>query len=345
MLFKGLYFVRELRPDEHSSSPALRPPECPSLAHMSLVPHGSLVSVPDHGGSIPVWSFSFFFVFLAHSLGFPLLFCLPFRTLLPGFSRFIIFLSHSLDSGLLSSQFRHRWRLLEMTNAQTSQATSRDEGMNPTQFQQLMAALLGAVQSVSTAIPPLRPRSPHFRLVTLTKSINWSQMPKLDLARPGELDFWFISLEGRLRAAQVPESHWAEKVMECPGVDESVKMRLRQLPSMEYALIRQSILKDHGPIDPMDFFLRAIHRVKGTYREDVREQLTRLLTVFNRAAADEQRPGMSQRDLCYPFLESFPASVSQRLEQQLALVFVQDDPFAHLFRLSPARPVETSESI
>ena len=221
-----------------------------------------------------------------------------------------------------------------------SAATSHDDGLNPAQFQQLMTALLGAVQSAAATghaaatSATLAPSTP-----TTTKSINWSQMPKLDLARPGELDYWFLSLEGRLRAAQVPESHWAEKVMECPGVEESVKMRIRQLPSMDYALIRQAILKEHGPIDPMGFFLRAIYRVKGTYREDVREQLTRLLTVFNRAAADEERPGLTQRDLCYPFLESFPAPVGRLLEQQLALVFVQDDPFEHLFRLSPARPV------
>ena len=31
------------------------------------------------------------------------------------------------------------------------------------------------------------------------------------------------------------------------------------------------ILKEHEPIDPMRFFLRAIHRVKGAYREEVRE--------------------------------------------------------------------------
>ena len=33
-------------------------------------------------------------------------------------------------------------------------------------------------------------------------------------------------------------------------------------------------------------------------------------------------------------------TVGRLLEQQLALVFVQDDPFEHLFRLSPAPPVE-----
>ena len=216
----------------------------------------------------------------------------------------------------------------------------RDEGLNPSQFQQLLTAVLGAVQAATTGQAAPTPGTPTPPTPTTTKSINWSQMPKLDLARPGELDFWFISLEGRLRAAQVPEPHWAEKVMECPGVDESIKMRIRQLPSMEYGLIRQSILKEHGPIDPMGFFLRAIHRVKGTYREEIREQLTRLLTVYNRAAADDERSGLTQRDLCYPFLDAFPATVGRQLEQQLALVFVQDDPFEHLFRLSPARPAE-----
>ena len=51
-------------------------------------------------------------------------------------------------------------------------------------------------------------------------------MPSLDLSRPGELDYWFIALEGRLRASLIPESHWEKKFMKCPGVDEAVNMRV-----------------------------------------------------------------------------------------------------------------------
>ena len=63
--------------------------------------------------------------------------------------------------------------------------------------------------------------------------------------RPGELDYWFIALEGRLKAAQFPTTRWAEKFVECPKVDEAIKMRIRDLTTPDYALIRTTILREH----------------------------------------------------------------------------------------------------
>ena len=56
-LFKGLYFVRELRPDEHSSSPALRPPECPHSCKIRKVV-GSFAGFRILVTGTRPWSFS-----------------------------------------------------------------------------------------------------------------------------------------------------------------------------------------------------------------------------------------------------------------------------------------------
>jgi hypothetical protein len=167
--------------------------------------------------------------------------------------------------------------------------------------------------------------------------VNWTHFPALELGKAGELDFWFISLEARLRAAQIPESAWADKFMQCPVVDEAVKMRIIGLEALTYSTIRASILKEYGPIDPINFYRRAMFKVKGSNREEVRDRLTQLLAAHNRAAVDSRRESWSMTDLCYPFVGAFPPAVSEQLEQQMALVFIQPDPFTHLFRLAPTQ--------
>ena len=60
-------------------------------------------------------------------------------------------------------------------------------------------------------------------------------------------------------------------------------MRVRQLTIFRYDQIRLAVLKENGPTDPLGYFRLAI-RVRDTYREDVRDKILRLLTVYNRAA-------------------------------------------------------------
>jgi hypothetical protein len=110
---------------------------------------------------------------------------------------------------------------------------------------------------------------------------------------------------------------------------------LRQLPTLDYSLIRASILKGHGPTDPTGYFRRALFRVKASYREESREQLTRFLTVYNRAADDARLEKLTQKALCYPFIGSFPPATAKSLEQRFS---AQPNPFEHLFRLAPTRP-------
>ncbi len=172
--------------------------------------------------------------------------------------------------------------------------------------------------------------------------VNWTHFPTLDLGKAGELDFWFISFEARLRAAQIPEHAWADKFMQCPVVDEPLKMRITGLEEVTYSKIRATILKEHGPIDPINYYRRAMFKVKGSGREEVRDRLNQLLTAHNRASVDAGRESWTEKDLCYPFVEAFSPAVSASLEQQMGLVFAQADPFEHLFRLAPTKTLPTA---
>lgn len=173
--------------------------------------------------------------------------------------------------------------------------------------------------------------------------MSWNQLPKLDLAVCAELDSWFLSFEARMAAARVPEEYWAAKFVECPSVDESLKVRVRGMEPFTYFTLRRKILQEHGPIDPVNYFKREMYRVRGNNAEDVRETLTKLLTLHNRAAQDDGSQGLRERDLCYPFLEAFPSSVQSSLERQLALIFAQEQPFEHLYRLAPSKKVAVEE--
>lgn len=171
----------------------------------------------------------------------------------------------------------------------------------------------------------------------LSERVSWSQFPRLDLTLSTEIDTWFLSFEARMKAARVPEEKWASKFIECPFVEERVKVRMRDLEPFAYFHIRQRILSEHGPIDPVNFFKREIYRTRGDNAEDVREALMKLLTLHNRAALDDGVEPLKEQDLCYPFLEAFPAHTRAALERQLALVFAQDNPFEHLYRLAPIK--------
>lgn len=124
------------------------------------------------------------------------------------------------------------------------------------------------------------------------------------------------------------------------------KCQRRNAP--QFFRIRLQILREHGPIDPVNYFKRELYRVRGTTAEDVRETLLKLLTLHNRAAKDYGVEALQEKDLCYPFLEAFPLNIRATLERQLALIFAQDQPFQHLYRLAPSKrnlPVEDCEII
>lgn len=166
--------------------------------------------------------------------------------------------------------------------------------------------------------------------------VNWSNLPKLDVAIATEVDYWFQFFEGRMEAGRVPEEHWAARFFECPMVDASVKADLRNIDTpQDYCSLRLRILAQYGPTDPVNFYKSELYEVKGSSREDIRRSLTRLLALHNRAARDNGVQEMSQRDLCYPFMKAFPASIRGRLEEQFSIIFAHKDPFDHLVRMAP----------
>lgn len=192
-----------------------------------------------------------------------------------------------------------------------------------------------------TIPPPPADGSPFaaqgFQEIVREQRVSWSQLPKLEVSVAAELDSWFMSFEARMKAARVNAESWPARFLECPMVDESLKVLVRTLDPLTYDGLRSMILKEHGPVDPVNFFKREMFRVRGNNREDVREALMHILVMHNRAAEAVLSQELSRNDLCYPFMEAFPVEVRRSLEQQLALVFAQDDPFEHLFRLSPSK--------
>ena len=210
--------------------------------------------------------------------------------------------------------------------------------MEPQQFEQLINLLAERLPGTYSATPePLSPTNTTFSELVREQRVSWAQLPKLDLSCAAELDTWFISFEARMKAARVSEDNWPARFLECPMIEESTKVHVRGLEPFTYEALRALILKEHGPVDPVNFFKREMYRVRGDTREDVRETLMRILTKHNRAAKSEGIQEMQDRDVCYPFIDAFPVDVRRELEQKLALVFAQAEPFEHLFRLAPSR--------
>lgn len=202
--------------------------------------------------------------------------------------------------------------------------------MDAEQVERLITALMDHINGGPSPQPLTLP-------IDMPTRVSWNQLPKLDLSLTAEIDNWFLSFEARMTAARVPEEHWAGKFLECPSVDESLKVRARGVDPFTFFSLRRLILKEHGPIDPANYFKRELYRVKGTNAEDVRESLMKLLTLHNRAAMDGGTQQLAERDLCYPFLEALPQGTKEPLERQLALIFAQDRPFEHLYRQAPSK--------
>lgn len=208
--------------------------------------------------------------------------------------------------------------------------------MDIPQFEQLINLLAERLPSVapgSVLVDGSSLRTDCFR----EQRVSWAQLPKLDLSCASELDTWFISFEARMTASRVAEENWAARFLECPVVEESTKVHIRGLDPLNYERLRATILHEHGPVDPVNYFKREMFRVRGEKREDVRENLMQILTKHNRAAQSSGAQEMQARDLCYAFIDAFPVEIRKELEQKLALVFAQKEPFEHIFRLAPSK--------
>ena len=201
--------------------------------------------------------------------------------------------------------------------------------MNAEQLTQVLEAIVGRLSHPNPVVEGPR-----------EGPVRWANLPRLDLSRAEDIDSWFLSFEARMQAARIAEDSWLGRFLECPEVDESAKVRVKSLDVKTYKFLRSALLREHGHIDPVNYFRRALFKVKGSFREEVRERLMEVMIKHNRACRDEQREEICQKDLCYPFLEAFPPGIRAKLEQNLALVSAQTDPFEHLFRLAPSKQDE-----
>ena len=193
-----------------------------------------------------------------------------------------------------------------------------------------LVLLLAQVQEAREATPT----SPAPRAVAYG-AVNWRDMALLDVAKPGEVDKWFVNFEVKLKAARVPEEVWVEKFEECPCVPQAVKVVVGGEEDASYANIRKRVLKEFGPKLPVGYFRQRITHVKGTTREVVRKELEELLQLYNRACRDAGIAEYTKADLLYPFIGAFPEKVSADLMRDLGLVASLPDPFEQLFFRAP----------
>ena len=171
-------------------------------------------------------------------------------------------------------------------------------------------------------------------------TVNWNSLPMLDLTTEDKIDLWFVHFETKMTPTRIPRDRWIEAIIDCPKIDSSVKDIIHEGIG-SYDEFRLRILKDHGPMDPTNYYKRALFRVKGSNREDIKAALDEILLKHNRAADDEDREKLKKKDLCYAFIEAFPSTIRNSLEQKMTLVVSQPEAFDQLYRLSPSRKDDT----
>lgn len=172
-----------------------------------------------------------------------------------------------------------------------------DAPVTHNQLEQLINLLAERIQAPPPSVP--------VEALSKESRVSWAGFPKLDLSQADRIDSWFLSFEARMQAARVNEDNWMARFLECPEVDESIKARVRSDEAFSYRDLRRTLLQEHGPIDPVNYYRRALTKVKGSSREDIREQLIELYIKHNRSCLDEGREVLQMKDLCYPFIEAF----------------------------------------
>ena len=173
------------------------------------------------------------------------------------------------------------------------------------------------------------------RSSVISGPVGWADLPMLNSSDPAGIDGWFLAFEAKMKAGRVEATRWAERFEECPRVPQDIKTRLTPAALTDYAVARQWVLKEHGPLDPVGYFRAKIYAVKGEARDQVRKELQDLLVLYNRAAADFKGPTFTKRDLIYPFINAFPTEFSQLLAKDLGFALSHEDPFDQLYHRAP----------
>jgi len=210
---------------------------------------------------------------------------------------------------------------------------TQSSGADPTQTIMLALQHLIANQAAAQVVAPARPATP----VTSHAPLKWTGLEHLNTSDPSSVDTFFVHFERLMKASSVPQGNWARRFLECPMVGESVKDLLDRSGTdpLPYPEIRSTILETHGPLFTVAYWKSQLHAVKGTDRESVRNTLNRLLKLHNRAATDEGRELLTDRDLCICFANAFPPEVAQGLTKFFKPAQADPEPLEFLFRMAP----------
>ena len=207
---------------------------------------------------------------------------------------------------------------------------------------ELLGRWLDIVKAVSVGNTP---RSNTMApLTTIIGSNSWvgvSQFP----GRSNRVDAWFIQFETEMKSKRVPPKHWVEKMNECPKMGIEYKRHLLEAETegeANYEAVRRRFLRTYGPADPVGYFRRVMHEVKGEYRTEVSNQLYDALALYNRAAKDAGREEWTSKDLLYPFANAFSTEINQEILKAMDTALESANPFRELSNRAPERetPVE-----
>jgi hypothetical protein len=191
-------------------------------------------------------------------------------------------------------------------------------------------AMQGAFASASNPSAGA-PTNPHS-----IPAVRWGNMAQLNVTKRMEIDTWFIAFEEKMRSWRIPESNWGACFSSCERVSQEVKSRISAANATTYRDIRLTLLKLHGPKDPVGFFIAMLHEVRGSTREVVRQQLMNLLQLLNRALNDQGMAAWKTDRLVWPFVRSFPPKERRELERHLGAALRAEDPLGAIYDYAPA---------
>lgn len=194
----------------------------------------------------------------------------------------------------------------------------------------LFSAMHGAFLSMPHAAGAAPPPAPHS-----IPAVRWGNMAQLNVNKRMEVDTWFIAFEEKMRSWRIPEANWAACFSSCERVPQEIKSRIPAAAVTHYRDIRLNLLKLHGPKDPVGFYIAMLHEVRGTTREVVRQQLTNLLELLNRALRDDGLGEWQSHRLVWPFIRAFPPKERRELERHLGAALRAEDRMGAIYEYAP----------
>ena len=161
------------------------------------------------------------------------------------------------------------------------------------------------------------------------------------------VDKWFLAFKTRLRSHGIPDAMWVEKFVECPSVPEHLKSRVREAEGAEptHAALRQRMLTEFGPIEPVAYYKRQLHHLHCATATEAKERISVLLELHNRAAVDHEEGKLLPRSLCYCFIDALPQAIRQHLEANYALAAVAPQPLEQIFEMAKAQEAVSASSV